>query len=396
MRLRNIFEICLGFILIMLNKMNEYDYEVVVIGAGVIGLSVAYSLSKTGINSVLVIEKEDSFGRKTSSRNSEVIHSGIYYPEDSLKTKHCLQGRKLLYDFCIENDVWFNKCGKLITCQKGQEKELLELYKNSKKNKIKDIKIINRAEVQKIEPFISSEMALLIKCTGIVSSHTLMERLFNSSKNADHDFLFKTEFLEAEKLDRGYKIFLNNSINTIESLKTKWVVNAAGLQSDLVSKKIDDEIKAPRLTFSKGNYFKLKPKWRNCFKHLVYPLPDKINNTLGIHLTIDQNGDAKLGPDAFLMNNKTEDYSVEERLIDKFYDEARRYIIGLKKSDMTPDYSGIRPKIMSKNKVSSDFYISNEIKYGHKGLINLIGIESPGLTSALSIGREVKNLILKS
>ena len=222
-----------------------------------------------------------------------------------------------------------------------------------------------------------------------------MEKLFNISQNADHDYLFKSKVIKAEKINNGYKTFISNAKGELESVTSKWVINACGLQSDLIAKKINKDMPTPNLSFSKGCYFKLKSKWRNHFNHLVYPLPDKINKSLGIHLTIDKNGDPKLGPSASMMKNRIEDYTVNANLTNQFYNEASKYIIGLQKSDLSPDFAGIRPKIKTNNKGFSDFYISHEINNGYRGWINLIGIESPGLTSAIAIGEQIKEWIIK-
>ena len=367
------------------------DYKVIIIGAGVVGLAVARSLAENRLDSVLIIEKEKNIGFGTSSRNSEVIHSGLYYPEKSLKAKYCLRGRELLYDFCKKYSIWFNQWGKIIIGQKNQESDINYLYNNAKNNSVPNLQILNKKDIEAIEPCITAEIGLLIGCTGIISSHSYMETFFNISNNRNHDYLFKSSVIDIDYLGGGYKVTIKNAQNILETVNSEWVINASGLQSDKIAQLLD--VNYPSLTYSKGSYFKLDTQWKGKFKHLIYPTPDSNTDSLGIHLSFNKHGQVKLGPNAIWRKNRIEDYSVDEQLLDMFYFEASKYILGLKKYHLSPDYAGLRPKIKNVKKGFSDFYISNEEKIGLPGLINLIGIDSPGLTSAIAIGEDVANWI---
>ena len=366
-------------------------FDVVIIGAGIVGLAIARSIGETTNKSVLVIEKEESFGRGISSRSSEVIHSGIYYKPGSLKAKYCTLGRDMVYDFCAKNDIWYNKCGKLIVGRHHQSEELNTLYKNGQENDVSEIQIIDKKEINNLEPNIKADIALYIGCTGIISTHDLMAAFYKISQENDHDYLFKSQIIDVRKVDSGYELNIENAQGKIEKVISQWVINAAGLESDLVAQMIDEN--SPSLRYSKGCYYKLSSKWRGAFKHLIYPLPDEKHGSLGIHLSFDETQMMRLGPSADWVDGKEENYDVEEYLLDQFYSEGCQYIRGLEKEDLSPDYAGIRPKIWIDENPMPDFYISHEQKKGFPGWINLIGIESPGLTSAIAIGEDIASWI---
>ncbi len=369
-------------------------YDIVIIGAGVVGLAVARSIGELTGKSVLVIEKEKSFGRGISSRNSEVIHSGIYYQPDSLKAKYCTQGRDMLYDFCEKNGVWFSRCGKIVVGKKHQSEALESLYTNAQKNGVPEMRIIDKKEIHALEPKVEGDIALRVGCTGIVSAHDLMAAFYKISQDRDHDYLFKSRLVNARQVSDGYELDIKNANGDIESVTSKWVINASGLESDLVAKMLGEAF--PTLRFSKGCYYKLSSRWRGAFNHLIYPLPDKEHGSLGIHLSFDETQMAKLGPSAHWINDREENYDIEEGLIDQFFDEGSRYIRGLDRDDLTPDYAGIRPKIWMDENPMPDFYISHEADNGFPGWINFIGIESPGLTSAIAIGEDVAGWVNES
>ncbi len=368
------------------------DYEVIIIGAGVVGLAVARSLAKAGKDSVLIIEKEETFGRGISSRNSEVIHSGIYYPTNSLKTKYCISGREILYAYCKKKNLWYHQCGKLVIAQNNQLNELETLYENGLANGVPDLKIIVKDDISKLEPNISAESALFIGCTGILSAHELMTSFYDESIRVDHDYLFKTELKDCEFKNDRYSLHLLNASGDLETVTSNWVVNAGGLHSDIIAGMLNEN-EFPKLTYSKGSYFSLSSKWRNSFSHLIYPLPDETRDSLGIHVSFDRDGRVKLGPHAEWERDRNEDYSVNSDLISSFYEEARMYINSLELSDLTPDFSGIRPKIGTPENPYADFYIHHEKDKGFPGWINLIGIESPGLTASIAIGEDVAKWI---
>jgi len=370
------------------------DYDVIIIGAGVIGLAVAKELAEKTDKTVLVVEKESNFGQGISSRNSEVIHSGVYYPNNSLKANYCLRGRELLYDFCRQYSLWVNKCGKLVIGRMNQQDEIERLYEQGTKNGVQGLKIIERSTIEKLEPHVTGDLALFVGCTGIVSAHEFMSILFNISNKKDHDYLYHTKVINTYQVEGGYELVLRNPQHIKETVTTEWVVNSAGLYSDVIAKMILDHEDLPQLRYSKGCYYSLSSKWRGLFNHLVYPVPNQEHVSLGIHLSFNESKTVKLGPSAHWMNDHVEDYTVDESLIQLFHREATQYIKGLKMEDLSPDYAGIRPKIYNEKNLLSDFYISHEAEKGLPRWINLIGIESPGLTSALAIGEDVVEKIV--
>lgn len=373
----------------------KVDYKVVIIGAGVIGLSVARALAENNITSVLIIEKEEGFGRGVSSRNSEVIHSGVYYPKESLKAMYCRMGREKIYPFCQKNDVWYNQCGKLIVAQEGQELALDELFQKAQINEVPHIRMLNQKELSSMVPEVSAHSALFLGCTGILSAHELMSAFLRISAEADHDLLIGATVVGGEQKGDLYQLSVSNPSEDIYTVVTAWVVNAAGLNSDIIAGLIwrKDKIEVPQLTYSKGSYFKLSSKWRNKFQHLIYPIPDKEHDSLGIHLSFDKGGDVKLGPSAEWLAGREEDYSVRVEDQELFYNDVKAYLPDLQYDDLSPDFSGIRPKLMMDNQEHSDFYIHHEEEKGFHGWINLIGIDSPGLTAAIAIGDDVARWI---
>ena len=371
----------------------DVDYKVVIIGAGVVGLAIARALATRGETSVLIVEKEMGIGQGISSRNSEVIHSGIYYPTDSLKAKYCLAGRDRLYAFCRENDVWNSKCGKLVVAQSGQEALLEALYEQAQSNDITEIHMMDRAEIQTLEPEVSAESAMFVGCTGIISAHELMSAFHRTSADADHDLLLKAVIVGAEPKGDIYSLRVEGPGEASYSVTTTWVVNAAGLHSDKTAQFLwgTNDKSHPMLRYLKGSYFKLSGKWRHRIERLVYPIPDVSHDSLGIHLSFDQNGEMKLGPSAEWMDDRSEDYAVNETDLDLFYREAKIYLPALERDDLSPDYAGIRPKLAETVNGHSDFYMKHEPDY--PGWVNLIGIDSPGLTAALAIGEDVAGWI---
>ncbi|MFQ6675468.1 MAG: NAD(P)/FAD-dependent oxidoreductase [Fidelibacterota bacterium] len=376
---------------------SDADYDVVIVGAGVVGLAVAWALAERKVTSVLVIEKESSYGRGTSGRNSEVIHSGIYYPEDSLKSRYCRAGREALYRFCRDNDVWHSRCGKLVVAQRGQEKELEILRDQSRRNEVPDIHLMDAKEMAALEPDVSGSCALFVGCTGVVSAHDLMSAFYRHSLEAGHDLVVKARVVGAESRGDRYGVAVEGPGQAAYTVTATWVVNAAGLYSDEVAAFLWGSKKTEGLTlrYSKGSYFKLSSRWRYRIQHLIYPLPDPEYDSLGIHLSFDRGGDVRLGPDAEWLDEKKEEYTVREDRKAMFYTAGKRYLPGLEPEDLSPDFSGIRPKLPARGEGPSDFYIRHEISRGYPGWINLMGIDSPGLTAAIAIGNEVGGWILQ-
>ena len=371
------------------------DYRVVIIGAGVVGLAAARALAEKRIESVLIIESEPNFGRGISGRSCEVIHSSIYNPENSYKTTFCIRGRNLLYDYCETNNIDHQRIGKIIIANESQENALKDLYQLGISKRMDDLRLLTAKEIKDLEPFIQGTLGLFVPSTGIVDSHQLMSHFQQKSVDSNHDYLYKSRVRHCESVPGGYRLMIQSPSEQLESVTSAWVINAAGLNSDHISNLIIPKKLTPEIQFSKGNYFSLSNQWKNRFSHLVYPLPDVKHGSLGIHLSFDQTGSVKLGPDAHFLESNVEDYSIDESLLSTFYEAASAYIVGLEKNDLSPDFTGIRPKLRSKSPGFDDFYISHEKDKGFPGWINLIGIDSPGLTAAIAIGEEVAGWVLE-
>ena len=368
--------------------MDSIDF--LVIGCGVVGLAIGRALSNKN-SSVFVVDQENSFGHHTSSRNSEVIHAGIYYQENSLKALHCVNGKKLLYEYCDKFKIPHRKLGKLIVaCNKDDVDELDSIKKRAEKNGVNDLKFISHQELNKMEPNIQGTAALLSPSSGVVDSHVLMQSLIGEIENNQGSVVFNTKVSRIEKKIDYFEVVINDS----EKIKVKNIINAAGLGAVDIAKSIVgiNLKKIPNYYFNKGHYFYLKYSSKKIFSHLVYPViaKSKTNNMgtiLGIHVTIDTENQVKFGPDMEWIDEI--DYTFDESKKDKFYESISHYFPSIKKEDLIPGYTGIRPKIYSKNEPAKDFYIQDETEHNTTGLINLFGIESPGLTSSLSIGNKI-------
>jgi len=371
--------------------MNEPRFDITIIGAGIIGLSIAKALIDKKKYSVLIIEKNASFGQETSSRNSEVIHSGIFNDINSLKYRFCKEGNKLLYDFCKKNKIWFNKCGKIIVSE-NNEKEKFEKFITSLEEKNIEFTILNSKKIQEIEPAIYSEKSILIKNSGVVDSHDVMNHLFRISSKY-HTYIFDSIPKKITRNKDRYMIDIERKNQEIEKINSKIIINAAGLESYNVAYNImQKSLEIPKMKFFKGSYFSLSSKWRNKFNKLIYSLPSD-DDSLGIHISFDSNGRTRLGPDYELVEENKFDYSVDNKSKERFFRNAKKYIKNLEIEDLNPDYSGIRPKLFYTSNQFSDFYINEESENGYNNLINLIGIDSPGLTASLRIGEYVNSIL---
>jgi L-2-hydroxyglutarate oxidase LhgO len=362
-----------------------YKVEVVVVGAGVIGLAIARALALRG-QQVVVLEKENSIGTGTSSRNSEVIHSGIYYEPESLKARLCVHGRRLLYGYCADRGIPHRHCGKLIVAtEPGEEEYLGRLLQRAKCNGVEDIDLIGGRSLKSLEPQIRGCCALLSPCTGIVDTHALMLSYQADIEAAGGTIAFRTPVM-ASRVEND-QIVLETGGREAAKLKTNLVVNAAGLDAWSFSENLRglDRTTIPPKCLAKGNYFTLSGR-KSPFRHLVYPVPEP--GGLGIHLTLDLAGQARFGPDVEWVRNV--DYAVDESRGKRFYAAIRRYWPALPDGALTSAYSGIRPKIAITDQ--SDFVIQGPGETGHRGYVALYGIESPGLTASLAIGERVVEL----
>lgn len=370
-----------------------FDSEITIIGAGVVGLAIAAKLSKRYSN-VFVIEKHHLFGQETSSRNSEVIHAGIYYTKGSLKAELCVKGKKQLYDFCDKYKLPYSKCGKLIVAtNEAEEPALDEIKQKAINNGIHDLRFLNQAEIKELEPNIAATKALFSPSTGIIESHSFMKQLETLAINNGTQMVYHTEVKGISKIEDGYKIQLKEADGTSFEFTSKQIINAAGLESDLISNMVgiqDDDLK---IYFCKGQYFRINPPKNRLLNHLVYPVPDPNMEALGIHVTVDLSKGVKLGPDVKYLENNEYDYKVDLDRQKYFHQSVKKFLPWLEFDDIAPEMAGIRPKIQKPGGPVRDFYIQEESDQGFPGFVNLIGIESPGLTASLAIADYVQILL---
>jgi L-2-hydroxyglutarate oxidase LhgO len=366
----------------------SYRVEVTIIGAGIIGLAVASEIGREG---VLVVEKNSKFGQETSSRNSEVIHSGIYYPKDSLKAKTCVEGKHMLYELCEKYSIPYKKIGKLIVATKDSEiSDLERLIQNGKQNGVNDLRIISAKEIKKIEPNINAVAAIYSPSTGIIDTHTLMSYFHSRAKERGVEVVYNTEVIEIRKGSTGYEIVVVDASGERFSFQSDIVINSAGLNSDEIAAKVGFDVErcGYKLKYCKGNYFQVHNP--PPIHHLIYPVPGKVS--LGIHVVMDMAGRIRLGPDVEYID-RVLDYSVAQERKTEFYNAAKDFLPFLREEALSPDMAGIRPKLQGPNEDFRDFIIKHEEDSGYFGFINLIGIDSPGLTAAPSIAKLVKQLI---
>jgi L-2-hydroxyglutarate oxidase LhgO len=366
-------------------------FDVVVVGAGVVGLAVARALSLTG-HSVLVIERHDVPGAETSSRNSGVIHSGIYYPTGSAKARLCVRGRELLYQYCYERGVPHRRCGKLIVAQAAEVPRLESLQSTAVRNEVKSLEWLDEAGILAREPSVRAAAGLWCPDTGIVSVHELMVAFLGDLENTGGDIAFRTEFLHATPEPDGFVVEVNCDSERIK-LGCQILVNSAGLAAVDLLGAIEGYPAnlIPGRHFAKGNYFEFAG--RSPFRHLVYPMPSDAG--LGVHATLDLAGQLRFGPDVeWLEAGDGEfDYAVREERGGKFYAAIREYWPELPDASLRPSYAGIRPKLVGQGSPAADFCIEDSTRHAIPGLINLLGIESPGLTSSLAIAETVALLL---
>jgi L-2-hydroxyglutarate oxidase LhgO len=365
----------------------------IVIGAGVAGLAVARELAMRG-REVIIVERETLIGSITSARNSEVIHAGIYYPEGSAKARLCVAGRQLLYAYCESRGVAFRRCGKLIVATSPEQVEKLEgIRRSAAANGADDLVLLSRDEALKLEPALHCIAALHSPSTGIIDSHAYMRALLGDATAHGASLALQSTVVGAEVMTNGIRLTIESPGSDTTELLAGTVINSAGLDAPAVAARIDGLQRhlVPRAYFAKGNYYSLSG--RAPFRRLVYPVPEP--GGLGVHLTIDLGGQAKFGPDVQwldIADSKCIDYAVDPARAERFYAEIRKYWPGLANGALTPAYSGVRPKISAPG-TDADFVIQGPETHGIPGLMNLFGIESPGLTSSLALAREVCNLV---
>jgi len=366
--------------------MSFDSVNITIVGAGIVGLAIGNELSEY-FDDVLVLEKENGFGKHTSSRNSEVIHSGIYYPKNSLKAELCLKGNKLLYEFADKYGVNYDKCGKFIVATTDEEiPELEKLKAKGILNGVKGLEILNKEEVGLKIPDVKSVGALWVPDTGIVDSHRLMQNLEMLIEKKGGMIAYNTEVNTIKKLEKGFELGFTDG----SKLRTNILINAAGLFSENISKMlgVDTEELNLKLHLCKGEYYKTT-KIKG-IKHLIYPLPDPKGIFLGIHLTLNLQGDIRFGPNAYYVDEL--DYKMDTRYKQDFVDAISRYM-DIDPEHLQPDDVGMRAKLQGPNDGFRDFHIKEEKEMGLSKYINLTGIESPGLTSALAIAKKVNDIV---
>jgi L-2-hydroxyglutarate oxidase LhgO len=366
--------------------------QTVVIGAGVVGLAIARALAMTG-REVVVIESQNAIGTGTSSRNSEVVHAGIYYPQGSLKAALCVEGNQLLYSYAASKNVAIKTCGKLIVASgTAQLTALQALYKKAIANQVPGMAMLTRAQAKEMEPALECDAALWSPSSGIVDSHGLMLALQGDLEQHGGMVAFLSPLESAVVRENGIELYCGGHEDI--ALLASEVVNAAGLYAPQVAARIAglDTSHVPRAYFAKGNYYSLAQK--SPFSRLIYPIPEAAG--LGVHLTLDLGGQARFGPDVeWLTVSNADDinYEVNPERANHFYAEIRRYWPGLQDGVLTPSYSGVRPKITASHLPAADFVIQSQLQHSVKGLVNLFGIESPGLTASLAIASRVQRLL---
>jgi len=357
--------------------------ECVVIGAGVVGLAVARALACAG-HEVLVLEKERHFGTETSSRNSEVIHAGLHYPNGSLKARLCVAGRDLLYRYCQEHGVPHRRLGKLTVACDEHELGMLEAIKRKAEgNGVADLVWIEEGEARAMEPHLRCLRAFLSPSTGIIDSHALMLAYLGDAEAAGAAVAYRAPVLAGRVAGTGFALEVGGDQAT--SLECRVLVNSAGLYAPAVARRIAGMPPAsiPEAYFCRGVYFSLSG--RAPFRRLIYPVPERAG--LGVHLTLDMGGQAKFGPDTEWIDGI--DYTVDPRRGDKFYAAIRAYWPGLQDGALQPGYAGIRPKINGPNEAAADFVVDGPESHGIPGLVQLYGVESPGLTASLALADHV-------
>jgi L-2-hydroxyglutarate oxidase LhgO len=369
------------------------DYDVLIVGAGVIGLGIASELSSKGM-SILLVERHSSFGNETSSRNSEVIHSGIYYETSSLKAKLCVEGSKLLYDWCNKYHVPYSKTGKfIIAIEEEEEESLFRLKKNGEDNGVEGLRITSSHEVMSKNPGVTCISALYSPNSGIIDSHKLMYSFLSLATKGNCDILYNHSAVKIDKKSSHYETTLKTTDGEVYNVSTEYVINAAGLDADLLAEcsGIDIDKFNYRVTYVKGHYFRLRTGLSVIASNLIYPVTPVNFTGLGVHITLDLTGGLKLGPDVNYLENRVQDYSISENFQDVFFQSAKRYLPSLRFDDLSPDQAGIRPKLQKMDQPVKDFIINEESSKGFPKLINLIGIESPGLTSCIAIAKYISN-----
>jgi L-2-hydroxyglutarate oxidase LhgO len=367
------------------------DVSLTVVGAGVVGLAVAERLAPRHPD-LLLLERRERAGTETSSRNSEVVHAGLYYTPGSWKARLCVAGRDMLYERCARRGIPHLRTEKIVTAtEQGDLPALDALLERGRANGV-ELRRLSAAEVRALEPAVHTHGGLLSPSTGIVSAHGLMDDLLAGARAAGATLQPRTELVAAERRDADYRLTVRGP-EGLESFTSERVVNAAGLESDTVAGLFGVDVDAAgyRLHWCRGRYFAASPRQAGIVSRLVYPAPGPVS--LGVHAVLGLDGRLRFGPDAEYLPARVLDYRVDEGLAPAFAEAVRRLVPAVTEAELTPDIAGIRAKLQGPGEGFRDFVIAEESARGRPGLVNLVGIDSPGLTSALAIAAEVERLL---
>lgn len=360
--------------------------QVLVVGAGVVGLAIAREAALAG-HEVIVAEAADAIGTGTSSRNSEVIHAGLYYPTGSIRARLCVPGRRMLYEYCATHGINHKRCGKLVVATNpAEEKKVEAIFAQGTANGVEGLRMMEAAEARRLEPALACAGAMISPETGIIDSHRLMLALQGELEDHGGAIAFNTPVERLVRTDAGWEVHFGGA--EPGSLVVDAVVNSAGLGAHRLARGTEGypPERVPRLVLAKGNYFSYAGK--PAFTRLIYPAPPAYGG-LGVHVTLDLAGRMRFGPDVeWLTGDTCTDFSVDPRRADTFYAAIRTYWPALPDATLVPDYCGIRPKLTGPGEPHADFVIDGPAEHGLTGLVHLFGIESPGLTSCLMLGRE--------
>lgn len=366
-----------------------HEVDCVIVGAGVVGLAIARKLAQSGCRT-LILEAEMQFGTGVSSRNSEVIHAGIYYPSDSVRARLCVQGRDMLYAYCQDRGIPHAAIGKLIVATApAQVPKLQSLLDQGIANGVDDLRLISGADAMALEPALHAVAAIQSPSTGIIDSHALMLCLLGDAEAAGATLVCRTPLVGISAIEDGFVVATGG--HDPMNLSTSMLVNATGLSAWDVASLISPTFLPPR-HFAKGNYYTMATG-RVPFSRLIYPVPEE--GGLGVHLTLDLGGQGRFGPDVEWLPDGGYDFSVDPRRADHFADRIRQYWPSMPASELVPAYCGIRPKLSGPGQPAADFMIQGPEEHGIAGLVNLFGIESPGLTCCLAIATLVTHRLMR-
>lgn len=376
--------------------MDTAEVETVIVGAGVIGLAIGAEIARRG-GQAFILEADKTIGSGISSRNSEVIHSGIYYPEASLKRQFCVEGRQLLYAYCDRHNIAYRKCGKLVVATNNREIAKIEaIARQAERNGVEGVQLIDGKKAQELEPALVAVAALHVLETGIIDSHAYMSSLLGEVESAGGAVLLRHRVTAGHCVAGSFEINVQTPSGAL-LVKTRHLIIAGGLWSHDIAAQLDGyaPLSVPSLTLAKGSYFSYSGP--PTFKRLIYPAP--VDGGLGTHLTLDLGGRMRFGPDVeWLQTNHPEqiNFNVDPARVFSFYESIRRYWPGLPDATLIPDYSGVRPKLSRRGETPADFLPHGPKDHGLAGLVVLYGIESPGLTSSPAIARHVVELLSAS